>query len=360
MQRKELWRRRTELGQAVVRKRRLFLDVRFWNDLCDADAGHPGSEEKRLLDAIRLAKQSGSLICPVEFHLVEELHRQQVPDKRERTLRLVDELSDKTILLSAPERIFLEVLRFVESLARGEQPTAPPLVEMWTRPAFLAGHYDPPLDAPGIPAEVLQRLLAAFEEEWWNFGFVDLFSVAGIPPLDGNAKHGAAERLNALKPDPTTHFKSLSATYWSEVRGTLDAYLPQLGDVWKYMFSRAGGDPADITPEQLERSSAYLRAALYNAAKKRGVKNAIPSLHIGATLYANLQWDKQRQYKSNDLFDFDHAEAALPYGDAFATDSSLASLITRSRLAEDYSCAVLTSCSAILSWIDRGDRAPTS
>jgi len=49
---------------------------------------------------------------------------------------------------------------------------------------------------------------------------------------------------------------------------------------------------------------------------------------IRANLAAGIRWDKTRRYRENDFHDLSHAVAALPYFDYFATERSLAHLIS--------------------------------
>ena len=362
IRRMELWERRRELGIRVAKQHRLSLDLRFWNDLCDAELGIPADPcVAALLAKLRRLVAIGELVCPVEFHLVEELYKQRSSQKRLATIALIDELSSCTVLVSAPDRVFLEVLRFIQGAVAGAPPTSPPLNEVWTRPLFAAGHSLPELEAPpGLPPIVVEQLREELEAEWWEFGFAELFARTGDPPLGGAGKAKTAELLNSAKGDPTTEFKSFEATYWSEVRGTLDAYQPQLEDVGRYLFQRFGGDLNTITADELQQSFVRLRAVLYNAARRVGLKGAVPSLHIGATLYSHIQWDRRRVYKPNDVFDFDHAEAALPYFDAFATDGSLAALLRRSGLEAEYGCVVASSHDELLAWLERYEAPPAT
>jgi len=348
----DLWQRRRDLGTIVAKTRRLYLDVRFWNDLCDAELGTARSTQaKELLDDLRNTVASGELLCPVEFHVVEELHRQRIPEKRLISLRLVDELSQRTVLLSPPERLFLEVLRLVQGLVVQTPPTVVPLEEMWTRPMFALGHDFPQLESLDAPSALVEQLRNETEDEWWGFGFVELFAVTGPLPIDPNAKRHTAALLNLAKAVPANLFESFDATYWSEVRGALDAYLPELEEIWRYLFARHGADPDTIPPDQLRQSAIQLRRLLYEGAKKMGLRATVPTLHVGTTLYSQLQWDRRREYKGNDLFDFGHAEAALPYFDGFATDRPLISLVRQSGLTHDYACELLGSADQIMTWL---------
>jgi hypothetical protein len=45
-----------------------------------------------------------------------------------------------------------------------------------------------------------------------------------------------------------------------------------------------------------------------------------------------MRWDKDRKFKPNDYYDFEHATAALAYCDAFLTEGPLHDLVTRPQL----------------------------
>ena len=115
-----------------------------------------------------------------------------------------------------------------------------------------------------------------FEAEWWEFGYTEIFVEVGELPLGDANTVKTAELLNAAKGDSATEFKSFEATYWSEVRGTLDAYQPQIEDVAKYLFERSGRDPTLISPAEFQESFVGLRATLYNVARKVGLQSAVP------------------------------------------------------------------------------------
>jgi hypothetical protein len=88
--------------------------------------------------------------------------------------------------------------------------------------------------------------------------------------------------------------------------------------------------------EQQDASSGQILAnMIYHAFRLNKVAHQFPSLRIGAGLHAALRWDKTRRYKPNDLFDFRHAIAALPYCDLFFTETALHHLIQDRNLKFD-------------------------
>ena len=45
-----------------------------------------------------------------------------------------------------------------------------------------------------------------------------------------------------------------------------------------------------------------------------------------------MRWDKRRQFRPNDFYDFHHASAAMAYFDAFLTEEPLREMIQSPRL----------------------------
>ena len=70
-----------------------------------------------------------------------------------------------------------------------------------------------------------------------------------------------------------------------------------------------------------------------------------PSLIIGVGLHASVRQDIQRKFDPNDMSDFRHAQAALPYFDYFLTENNLRDLVTRNNIRFDtqYECVVASN-----------------
>ena len=352
-----LWQRRRTLGANVLSRRRLYLDLRFWNDLCDVEIGDARAprDSTELLRRLRHEIAAQRLVCPVEYQLFLELHKQARPDKRRALVSLVDELSDRVVIVNQFDRVFLEALRLVQGLLGGAEPSHPPRAEVWTRPLYIFGHDLPPLPPSGMPPEVEDVLHGLFEERTWELGFADILEVSGDPPGDDAAsKEQTAAMLTRLKQDPSNRHLSRHTTYVAEFEGALDGYGEQLAEVWRYLHEHAGLDWAGLQAPQRDAALHELKMRFTAAAAAGRLRHSLPTVHIGAAIYTHVQWDRRRPYRPNDLYDFWHAEAALAYCDAFATDRGLASLLRDSGLAETYPCEVMDSTAAILAWLDKG------
>jgi len=63
--------------------------------------------------------------------------------------------------------------------------------------------------------------------------------------------------------------------------------------------------------------------------KKPEHRAMLRSMHIQASLHASMRWDKQRKFRPNDYYDFEHATAALGYCDLFLTEGPLHVMVKR-------------------------------
>lgn len=77
--------------------------------------------------------------------------------------------------------------------------------------------------------------------------------------------------------------------------------------------------------------------------------------YVLASIHAAVRAAKGRKFKPNDLFDFDHAAAALGYCNAFFTDDKLAKLLTRAPLEFDqrFDCPVVADSASAVEMLAR-------
>ena len=79
----------------------------------------------------------------------------------------------------------------------------------------------------------------------------------------------------------------------------------------------------------------------------------LPTLHISALCYSAIRWDKRRNLSANDIYDFQHAAAAIGYCDAFLTEKPLMNLLAQRQLKinADFRCAVISDIEEANQWI---------
>lgn len=347
-----LWERRRLLGETVTKKKRLYLDVKYWGELCDSSLGAITDRDVDDLRQIleKLAGE-GAIVCPIEFHTFLELLKQRLPDKRKRTAQIIDLLSTGVSVLMPPERVFIEVLRFLQAAPKGPPFPERPHQEVWTKVAYLVGHGE--LKVKKASPEDAARLNRLFEERLWTIGLVELMTLLGDGlSVDQGWTEKAATRLNAEKGPAREEVKNYRELYLNEIHGVLDVFAPSLGDTMKYLFDQSGADSESVTEEQAERSAQAVIQLLRAVFDKHDLSRSLPTVHVMATLFAHVQWDKGRKYRPNDFADFGHA-AAVAYCDAFATERSLGALLRQSKLDQLYGCEILTKPADVIRWLQQ-------
>jgi hypothetical protein len=79
----------------------------------------------------------------------------------------------------------------------------------------------------------------------------------------------------------------------------------------------------------------------------------LPTLHISALCYSAMRWDKKRNLSANDIYDFQHAAAAIGYCNAFFTEKPLMNLLAQRHLGinADFGCTVISDVEEANQWI---------
>lgn len=301
-----LYKLRRDLAASVATKRTLYLDLLYWNHLCDAAIGRTESpDHESLLADLRTAVHGGAVLCPAELTTFVELYKQRLPEKRRVTAEIIDELSGGVVIISPPERCLLEALRMIQAiLAQAPLPSAP-RDEIWTKAAYFIGHGE--LKAPKMAPSDLDRLNSLMRDKLWDMGFAELMDRLGPDFITSfETLERTAQQLNSAKPEARSEFTSFRQTYLAEVRGILDASAGSLGDAMRYLFDRAGEDAERVSDEQRDESgkqfaqllgAAFANAGLLEAAPVNPCpRNAIRERAVGYT--AAVQSERHSRFQS--------------------------------------------------------------
>jgi hypothetical protein len=142
------------------------------------------------------------------------------------------------------------------------------------------------------------------------------------------------------------------------VQGIVDVYKSDFADYMRYTHERQTGKRLSEGEKADDRPGFHLANLVYQAFLHNRISNQFPTIRIGAALHAALRWDRNRKYKANDLFDFRHAEAALPYCDYFFTERSLRNLVQDRHLELEthFKCRAYSDPEEALAALDKGDR----
>lgn len=341
-----------ELGRSLRGRRPIYLDLNFWIELRNASLNPQPSRYSALLTSLRNAVSSGLVFCPISDSCFMEVFKQSDLISRDNTARLIDELSLGVTLTTVDLRIGTEIAYLMHSACTSD-PLIPLDELVWAKLSNALGSVSPQTNGPDIDTALAVEK-ALFDHMW-------TVSLAEIGRQIGNAKSGrkadhheqlAHSMTQAIK-DHTHEFNSFNQVYMNELIGVVDLYTPVAADI---LFDMAppglGPKPAADSAEYKDAQERCLRLLVAAMKTDRG-KASLRTFHINTSLHAALRWNKGQKFKANDFFDFQHAAAAVGYCDAFFTERSLCSAVTRSDLALDklYKCTVVATPEEALKYV---------
>ncbi|WP_395710307.1 hypothetical protein [Reyranella sp.] len=346
-----------ELGRSLLGRRKIYLDACFWIVLRDVELGRrTGTVERKLLHFLRRGVFAGKLICPISVSMFSELMKQPYTSTRRRaTAQLIDELSlgvsmvDSRLLLSTEIKLFLQNMKAEDALHTMQEL-------IWTKVAHILG-----VQYSLIPSAVLGGEPPKDMFDYvWQHSLVALVDAVGDAKMPHNDYSRLSNETNAQNRQYRDELKSFKITYDIELRGLIELVGAIAADVLVHFASREVGEIPVPIPQQRAESVNACKNILYYSMKKAEYRSALRTLHVQASLYAAMRWDKERKFKPNDFYDFEHATAALTYCDAFLTESPLHILVTRPQidLEQVNGCRVISDLDLAVEFVRTVAREP--
>lgn len=248
------------------------------------------------------------------------------PGRRIGTAQLIDDLSLGTCMIPSWLVMETEIRRFLLH-AKGESRLHSVQELIWTKIPYVLGDVYPSI-AKIFPDDelVIQK---SFFDFLWARSLSDMVRIAGdsIPPVDDFAE--LSRNTNEKNLEHKDELHSFAQTYDIELRGAIEIAGDMAADIIHQIAEKESELKLGCTPDERADTINMCRNLLYYAFKKPENKDALRCLHIGASIHAAMRWDKDRRFKPNDYYDFEHATAALSYCDAFLTEGPLHDLVTR-------------------------------
>jgi hypothetical protein len=242
-------------------------------------------------------------------------------------------LSLGVALLDHRTRLGTEIAHFVHG-AGGSGDLNPLHHLVWSKVAYVLGFIHP--RNMEFDAETELAIQKAFFDRMWDMRLEEMMRTVGAhsPP---NGFDLAVSDLNEGVKQNADQIKSFTQAYDAEIRGAIELGADIAMEVTGDIFQKGTGKEAP------ERGSAQWKTfwnqwanLLFIALRKRPqVRQQLRTLHIHAALHAAFRWDKARRFTSNDLYDFQHASAALAYCRAFFTEHALRATIVARNVALD-------------------------
>ncbi len=343
-----------ENGQIVADRKSIYLDTRFWILLRDAHLGRATNPlATTLLKALRHVVSEKKAICPFAANIFVEVLKQNDDVTRLATATVIDELSECIALQPEEDRIATEIIHFIEYMRKDPNAVFPLNHLVWTSPSNVLGFSS--LEHEAWSPHQMLAIQKAFTDATWKLGFVQIANESGpIPNHLTSQWEKNATTLNEMNRAHANTMRSFEQVYLDEFIGALELYKPTLSDILLYLFMNETGErPNTDDKETLKLAEGKLASLIQQAFQNNDLGPHLPTLHIRAALSASIRWNQGRKLTGNDLHDFGHAAAALPYHNIFATENSLCHLLTNELdLAERYNTKVVSTLSGLISTIE--------
>lgn len=342
-----------ELAASLHRRRAIYLDLKFWIGLRNAEAAdnapHPYSD---LLTALRETVSNGQVFCPISDSCFLEVFKQSDPITRRKTAQLIDELSLGVSIIPFDLRVGTEIAHLLHG-ARTSEKLYPLDQLVWTRLSYVLGYHNPPV---GMFDEQTGRAVEkAFFDHMWTIPLVEMERLIGYGMSEVNPGHHErlARTLTRGIEEHAAELKSLKQAYDHELVGVLDLYATRAAEILCDMAPPSLGPRPAKDSDEYQEIERHCLGLLVAAMKTERGKATLRTLHINTCMHAAVRWNKGQKFKPNDFFDYQHAAAAVGYCDAFFTEHPLCSALTRSDLALDtlYGCTVVSTPEAALRYV---------
>lgn len=346
--------KKIELGSWVNKRRKIYLDTKFWLLLRNSYLGRARSSDQHdLLHVLKSGVNTGALICPISNDVFVEVIKQTDEVTLRATVTLIDELSLGVCLVSEDERRQTEALHFVRSCMLPNDCLYDVGDFIWTKVAYINGMQVPYNNAFSVAENRL--IQKAFLDQMWSISLLDMIGGIGLERLL-NYPHTPdfSGLLNQEKDAYLMEAATFRKIFLTELAYILKREETMFDEMFAYLFEKENGQaPLHEEVTSLGAGSKFGNL-VYEAFKQEKVAKRLPTLEIEAGIHAQLIYDKTRKYKPNDLHDVGHAIAALPYCDCFFTEKNLRELVIKKNLGYDrkYDCAVASSVRNAVSVIE--------
>lgn len=341
--------KKIDLWRSIQQKTIIYLDLRFWINLRDANKSQK-AKYIRLLNTLKKGVSKGIILCPISESIFLELLKQDDVSTRYKTAELIDDLSLGITLENEHCRIQYEISSCFSRLGKFPTSIVPNYQRVWTKAAYVLGETHPA--HARFEKEDELAIQKAFFDHMWELPLTKLISTIKTE-VDTNADIGNI--LDNGKFAHANEIKSYQQAFKNEARG--------MADICDGFALEAIRDSAIIQGVMYEKPSAESERELRNNCKhllahlleKKEVRKDLKTLHILISLHATHRWNRDQRFKNNDLYDFNHAAAALGYCDAFLTEGPLKTMLNQNHhsLKDDFNCISISDTEEATSYIEK-------
>jgi hypothetical protein len=335
-----------ELGRSLDARIPIYLDTNFWILLRKAHLGiGTATDSMGLLRRLRQAVADDGAFCPISDSTFCELLKQSDPVSRSATARLIDELSLGVTLLTHEFRLATELSHFFHSF-HPDAPELHPLRHLvWSKLSYVLGFVHP--TSTPFDADTERAVQKSFFDHMWTISLAAMVEkMASVPDRDELDLAGVAATLNDGNAQHAGAIRSFQQALEDELRGVADLCADEAVEILAAMAQEKGETPTPSGSADARHLRGMAANLIFHALRSRpATRRRLPTLYIEACLHAVFRWDKMRRFTGNDLYDFQHASAALGYCRAFFTEHPLRTLLVSAplKLDAEFGCAIASS-----------------
>lgn len=333
------------LGNELSKKFLIYLDQNFWINLRKCMSGNAISDEfsnfYNILSDLVVAKK---VCCPINNSVFWELFKQDNQTSRLLTAKVIDFFSGSVTLAFNNEIDELELQYYIRENLFNENNLPSIKKYIWVKIPFVMGTLIP--QAPYLT----EKMRCDCFDYFWNTPLEKMIDIPNqnlqLLPLN---KNGLVAELNDGKFKHANQVKSLSNLFEKELKGVLSVFEEQVNDYFSNLKMFQPATVKKLQEELLIKTPKELCNNILNDVLNRRINKHFPRIVITSSIHAMMRWNKNRRYKANDFYDFQHASAALSYYDYFFTERSLKELVVSKpfELSKKYGCIVENEISKI-------------
>lgn len=328
---------RLKLGESIKNRFKIYLDTKYWGYLCDVSLGK--NTDKNLIEfyntLIKLSKEK-KIICPLSYRLYSELFKQKDINRFNETTKIMELLSENIIIMFEMELIEYELLYFLYENLKGKNLIYESDIIVWTKVCDILGAIDFEL-LPFLSNENNEFIQKKYFTNSWGYTFSELVRNKLDEKKESilvNSRKDMVNTINKEKVEFEHELKTQHKVYMSEIAGLLTANKDRIKFTFSYFATKEqiGNEPEDdIQP---------IINMIYNLFDNKKIDTYFPTFDIRAKMFSTIRWNKNQNFKVNDLDDIGHITTALPYYDYFFTEKSFSKLIKEVEYDKKYSCHV--------------------
>lgn len=345
--------KRQEIGERALSRRRVYLDQRFWIHCRDAETASKSARpvHQEIWRLLQLAVSSEILWCPLHAAVFMETRKQEQWSQL-ATAKIIDQLSGGIAICLPEDRAIVEISHWLNSVLHPDNTLRSLRHYVWMPAGHVLGVSK--LQCPALGDE----LELAVQKT--------MYDISESMPLEGILAALEGDRINRVGAEGTDlrmqnllcalyreQFRSWPECFRIEVQGMIENFRDQIIMCAKSLHESG----ADTTRLGLDCSDCLELAKNIEVLILSGISlgrlgTEISSIHIPALLHSAVRYEG-RKFKQGDLYDFQHAAAALPFCDAFFTDKAMAAILKsrHARLDKHYDCVVLSSDDDVVSYL---------